>query len=69
MWERNINQLPHVCALIGDQTHNPGTRPDWEGDLLFCGTMPNQPSHTDQGSMLALCDQFCFILSDHNFFI
>ena len=35
MWERNIDQLPPVCALTGEQTHN----------LLVFGTMlqPTEP--------------------------
>ena len=30
--ERNINQLPPICAPNGDQTHNPGMCPHREGN-------------------------------------
>ena len=45
--ERNINQLPLICALTRNQTEprNPGTCPgNRTGDL--CVMMPNQLSHT-----------------------
>ena len=30
MWERNVNQVPPICTLTGDGTHNLGMCPDWE---------------------------------------
>ena len=32
MCERNIDQLPLVCALTGDQACNTGMCPDWESN-------------------------------------
>ena len=34
MWERNIDWLALVHALIGHQTFNPGMCPNWESNLL-----------------------------------
>ena len=43
MWERNIEQLPPVCSLTGDRTHNllvyettlPPTRPRCQGSYSY----------------------------------
>ena len=32
MWERNMDQLPLLCASSGDQTSNLGICPDWESN-------------------------------------
>ena len=52
MWETLIGGLSHppqgtkptsqACALTGD----------WTSDTLLCRTMPNQPSHVGQGSVI-----------------
>ena len=43
---RNINQLPLVCALTGDQTRSLGTCFDWGSNLQPFGVMlqPTEPS-------------------------
>ena len=43
--ERDINCLPPVRALTGDQTHNPGMCPDWEFNLCpFSYWVMRQPT-------------------------
>ena len=53
MQERNIDRFPLVRALTGDQTRNPGTC----GDLLLCGTTPNQLSHTGRGMRFCISNE------------
>ena len=51
MWERNINQLPPVCAPTGDWTYNLGMCPDWESNLqiLVYGMMLQPAEPPGQG--------------------
>ena len=56
MWERNINQLSHVCAPTGDGTCNLGTCParDRTLNLLVYGTMLQSTEPPGQGSNIFL---------------
>ena len=45
MWERNIDQLPPMRALTGDQTCNLGMCPDWELNLQPFGVWDNNPTN------------------------
>ena len=59
IWESNIHQLPLLCAPLGT---DPAAQQacyltgSWTSDLSLCGMMPNQPSHTGQGSASVLTD-------------
>ena len=47
MYERNINWVPLICALAGDQTHNAGMYPDQESNWRSFGVrddaQPTEP--------------------------
>ena len=45
LWERNIDWLPPVPALIGDWTHNLGTCPDWESSPQPFGVRDDAPAN------------------------
>ena len=44
-WERNINQLPPICARTWDGTHNLGMRPDQESNLQPFGVWDHAPTN------------------------
>ena len=60
--KRNIYWLPLACALTGDGTCNPGMCSDWESNqrLSLCRMVPNQLSHTGQGTPGILKDPLIF---------
>ena len=45
MWKRNIDWLPPICTLIGDQTNNLGICPDWESNPLIFGIQDDAPTN------------------------
>ena len=54
MWERNIIGCLVVHTPAGDQTHNPGMRPDWELSQQTFGVWDNAPTTwaTQQGLLI-----------------
>ena len=54
--ERNIDQLPLVCAPTGDRTRNPGVCPDRESNLGAFGLMDDtHPTEPRRSGLLCVC--------------
>lgn len=58
-YERNIHQLPPVCAQTGDQTCNPIMCADWESHLPLSGVWDDDPTGADgdRGQALGGCER------------